>query len=152
MYDTKFGRAIYNSTSYTNDLADEREGTLMKTAARVRSKPAAARSVQDARAPPLAASLACTPLNLTRAVCTEREPGRGGRRRRGDTRPTAGEVRRDARKANPSGLDIRTCMLVERLLAPTPLRGLWTGDGACVPPARVFSRASLSFFSREPSP
>ena len=46
MYDTKFGRAIYNSTSYTNDLADEREGILMKTAARVRSKPAAARSVQ----------------------------------------------------------------------------------------------------------
>ena len=111
-----------------------------------------ARSVMDARAPTLAASLACTPLNLTRAVCTEREPGRGGRRRRGDTRPTAGEVRRDARKANPSGLDIRTCMLVERLLAPTPLRALWTGDGACVPPARVFSRASLSFFSREPSP
>ena len=101
----------------------------------------------------LAAALCVTPLNLTRAVCTDLEPGRGGRRRRGDTRPTVGEVRRDARKANPSGLDIRTCMLVERLLSPTPLRGLWTGDAACVPPpARVFSRASLSFFSGEPSP
>ena len=98
----------------------------------------------------LTAALCVTPLNLTRAVCTEREPGRGGRRRRGDTRPTVWEVRREERKANPSGLDIRTCMLVELLLSPTPLRALWTGEGDADFPARM-SRDSLAFFSREPS-
>lgn len=111
-------------------------------------------TISDARAVlrtsgDLTAALCTTPLNLTRAVCTERELGRGGRRRRGDTRPTAGELRREARKANPSGLDLRTCMLIERLLAPTPLRALWSGEAPVFPPC-VFSRACLAFFSRDP--
>jgi hypothetical protein len=78
----------------------------------------------------LATALARLPMNSTGVAATEREPGKSGRPRAGAVpQPRAGELKRAARKDNPSGLDVRTFMLIEMLLAGTPLDPATPGAG-----------------------
>lgn len=75
----------------------------------------------------LHAALRDTPMTASGMPAPDREPGKCGRPRVGETRPTQAELRRRERKAAPSGLDVRTFMLIERLLSGTPLEPLLTG-------------------------
>jgi hypothetical protein len=90
----------------------------------------------------LAGALARLPMNGTAVAATEREPGRSGRPRAGAAHVSQGELKRRARKDNPSGLDVRTFMLIEMLLAGTPLApggpaAVWSLPDR-VEPARFF--------------
>lgn len=99
-----------------------------------------AREVLDrVRAAPggLAAALADLPMNGTGVVRLQ-EPGRSGRPRAGAGHVCQGELKRRARKEQPSGLDLRTFMLIEMLLAGTGLAPVLAGGApAFALPARV---------------
>lgn len=71
-----------------------------------------------------------TPMTVSALPAADREHGKSGRPRAGEAHVTQVELRRRERKAAPSGLDVRTFMLIEKLLTGTPLEPLLSGGRA----------------------